>query len=103
MSQPFRPDMASIMSYFKKSTEESIKQAADSSRVFNIEERRNLNPIIFATYPNSPTAQCHLQAFINLSKGSELILHYKKEEVEDENDCDYLQPAFECIANGHMF
>lgn len=103
MSQPFRPDMASIMSHFKKSTEESIKQAADSSRVFNIEERRNLNPIMFATYPNSPTAQCHLQAFINFSNGSELILHYKKEEVEDENDCDYLQPAFECIANGHMF
>jgi len=103
MSQPFRPDMASIMSYFKKSTEESIKQAADSSRVFNIEEKRNLNPIMFATYPNSPTAQCHLQAFINFSNGSELILHYKKEEVEDENDCDYLQPAFECIANGHMF
>jgi tetratricopeptide (TPR) repeat protein len=91
------------MSHFKNSTEESIKQAADSSRVFNIEERRNLNPIIFATYPNSPTAQCHLQAFINFSNGSELILHYKKEGVEDENDCDYLQPAFECIANGHIF
>lgn len=103
MSQPFRPDMESIMSYFKKSKEESIKQAADSSRVFNIEDKRNLNPIIFATYPNSPTAQCHLQAFINFSKGSELILNYNKEEVENENDCDYLQPAFECIANGHMF
>ena len=57
---------------------------------------------MFATYRISPTAQCHLQAFIDCSKGSELILHYKKEEVEDENDCDYLQPAFECIANGHM-
>jgi hypothetical protein len=44
-----------------------------------------------------------LQAFINFSKGSELILQYKKEGVEDENDCDNLQPAFECIANGHMF
>jgi hypothetical protein len=78
--------MASIMSDFKKSTEESIKQAADSSRVFNIEEKRNLDPKMFATYPNSPTAQCHLQAFINFSKGSELILHYKKEEVEDKSD-----------------
>lgn len=83
--------------------------AQDTYSVFlNYNDRTVYEPYTFAAYPQSRTAQRYLDACEKCITAWSIVRQYKKKMVENEEDCEYLQPAFHnfsraSMCENHMF
>ncbi|CAC5360150.1 unnamed protein product [Mytilus coruscus] len=77
-----------------------MKQVRDSVRIFRNEQKFPVS--IFQQYPNSPTAVNFSRALFHFSLASQILEGFKKDRIDDTEDCDALSPAFENIVQGFL-
>ncbi|XP_071133362.1 uncharacterized protein [Mytilus edulis] len=84
--------------------QETLKQARDSTRVFhNDNTKSTLNLNMLRQYPNSPTAVNYTKSLLHFKRALHILKDYKKDTVEEIEDCETLSQAFENIVNGYLY
>lgn len=78
-----------------------VLQNNDAHSVF-LRPKCRMTPAMFTAYPDSPTAQRYMEAFDFFLYGWLILKDYNKDVVDNENDCDFLQPAFHAYSYGEM-
>ncbi|XP_063405089.1 uncharacterized protein LOC134688361 [Mytilus trossulus] len=90
--------------YLEIEEQETLKQARDSTRLFHNESSKStvyLN--MLRQYPNSPTAINYTKSLLHFMRALHILKDYKKDTVEDIEDCETLSQAFANIVNGYLY
>lgn len=96
------PNFKLCMNNVLEMKKQLVLQNNDAHRVFLHSERPIMTPPMFCAYPDSPTAQRYMKAFNFFIYGWNILQNYHKDVVENEIDCDFLQPAFHAYSYGEM-
>lgn len=80
---------------------EFVRQRHNPASVFQ-RQRLEFSESAVSAYPNSPTAKKYKKAYEIFHKAWSLLCQYSKAKVDTENDCDFLQQAFQGYAKAYM-
>lgn len=91
--------LAKLLDNFKTMSDTRANQSQDPDLC--VENTRGMvTPKLLQKFPNSPTAQRHMEVLHQFIEGMEILENYKKNEVASEYDCQLLEGAFRAYAKG---